>query len=803
MDFLEHQRKLFARPGSGLGDRRPRLEDDRLLTGAGRYVADVSLPGAVSVAFLRSQLAHARVRGIDTEAARALDGVIGVFTAEDLEGVSPVPDFPDPGLARPVGAFPLGRDRVRYVGAPLAAVVAVDRYIAEDAVELIHPDLEPLPTVASMDAALEPDAPVLYDGWPDNLVVDVPADGDSDDAFQRLRTVSGSYRMQRQGAAPMECRGTIANYEDDRLTVWTSTQFPHIARTMLHYVLGIPERDIRVVAPDVGGGFGQKSQVYAEDYVVAWLARHLKRPVRWIEDRYENLVGSVQAREVRIDLEAAVHENGEIEAVRGRIFQDLGSAESFPNGFNPAFVAVGSLTGQYRVQRQHIRVTAVATNKTPAGAYRGFGIPEGCFAMERIVDRIARELDIDPLELRRRITIRPDEVPYTAPSGAEIDSGSHLASLDHVIERGKAALEAIRAEEHPPELRFGLGVATYVEGVAPTYFGTTGHWTAQDACDIRFDPDGGVTVAVGVSAYGQSLRTMVATVTALELGVPIDHVRVVMGDTDSAPYGLGSWGSRSTIVASGAIHRAAGELKDKAARIAAAMLEAAPEDIEFVDGRLHVAGTPDPSVSWGDVAERALIRTHLLPDDVEPGLEIRATYDPPGIEHVPREDGRMNACPTYTNASHAVIVRVDLGTGDVSLVRYIVAHDCGRVLNPNIVDGQIQGGVAQGIGGTLFEEFPYDDGGQPLATSFMDYLIPTSSEVPPMEIEHFESPAPGLPWGAKGAGEAGIIGPAPAIAAGVEDALAEFGIAEITATPITPRVVLEAVRAARGAAVTA
>ncbi|MEA2332876.1 MAG: aerobic carbon-monoxide dehydrogenase large subunit [Thermoleophilaceae bacterium] len=797
MEFHEHQQSLFSRPGVGLGDRAPRMEDDRLLTGRGRYVADIRRAGAVEVAFLRSQLAHAEIKSIDCEAARALPGVIGVFTAEDLDDVAAVPDFPDPDLARPVGTFPLCRGRVRYVGAPLAAVVAVDRYVAEDAVELLYADLEPLPVLASIDDALAPDAPRLYEDWPDNRLVDVRLEEDKDEAFDRLRTVSGSYYMQRHGAVPMEPRGTVASYEEDRLTVWTSTQFPHIARTMLHYVLGIAEGDIRVVAPDVGGGFGIKAQVYPEDYVVAWLARRLERPVRWIDDRYEHMVSAAQARDVRIDLEAAVHDNGEIEALRACVYHDVGSGEVFPNGFNPDFVAVASLTGQYRIPRQQSGVIAVVTNKTPAGAYRGFGLPESCFAMERLVDRIAQELGIDRVELRRRLTIREDELPYVTATGSELDSGSHLAALESVAERGAAVLAELRAQETSADIRYGLGYATYVEGVAPTYFGTTGHWTSQDACDIRFDPDGGVTVAVGISAYGQSVSTMVATVTAHELGVPLEDVRVVMGDTDRAPYGLGAWGSRSTIVASGAIHRAAVELRAKGARIAAHLLEAAPEDIEFADGRLHVAGTPNASVSWSDIAHAALIRIHDLPDGVEPGLETKATYAPPGIQHVPREDGRMNACPTYTNASHSVVVRVDLGTGDVHVARYIVAHDCGRVLNANIVDGQIQGGVAQGIGGTLYEEFAYDDAAQPLATSFMDYLIPTASEIGPMEIVHFESPAPGLPWGAKGAGEAGIIGPAPAIATAVEDALSEFGIDEIVATPITPRSILGALRSAR------
>jgi aerobic carbon-monoxide dehydrogenase large subunit len=796
VNFLEHQERLFRRPGSALGARQARVEDDRLLRGAARFVADVRRPDMASVAFVRSEVAHARVRGIATEAARELDGVLAVITAADLAGVSPVPDFPDPELARPVATFPLCRERARYVGAPLAAVVAVDRYVAEDAAELVRADLEPLPPVASIDAALADDAPRLYDDWPDNRLLDLPDDGGSDEAFERLRVVRGTYVVGRHAAVPLECRGTVAAVEEGRLTVWTSTQLPHVARTMMHHVLGLPEGEIRVVAPDVGGAFGQKAQIYPEDYVVAWLALHLKRPVRWIEDRYENLVAGSQARDVRIELEAAVHETGEIEAIRGRVYQDLGSGEVFPNGYSPAFVAVGGMTGPYRIARQHVGITSVVTNKTPSGAYRGFGLPEGCFARERLVDRVADELGIDRVELRRRLTIVQDELPFTTASGAEIDSGSHQAALEHVASRGRAVVEELRASASAADhVRYGVGVATYIEGVGASFFGTTGQWGAQDACDIRFDADGSVTVAVGISAFGQGVRTMVATVAANELGIPRDQVRVVMGDTDRAPYGLGAWGSRSTIVASGAINRAATEVREKAARIAAHLLEAAPEDIEIEDGRLHVAGVRSPSLSWGDVARVALVATKDLPHGMDAGLEAHATYEPPNIEHEPRPDGRMNASATYTNAAHAAVVRVDLGTGHVHVERYIAAHDCGRVLNANIVDGQIQGGVAQGIGDALLEAFSYDDRAQPRATSFMQYRLPTAASTPPIEIERFESPAPGLPWGAKGAGEAGIVGPAAAVASAVEDALAEFDIGEIAATPIRPDTIVAAVRA--------
>jgi carbon-monoxide dehydrogenase large subunit len=783
-----------------IGRSIPRLEDDRLLSGRGTYVADVRLPRMLEVTFVRAQVPHARLCGIDLTAAREHPGVVLAVAAGDLEGVQPVEDFPD--SARPVAAFPLCRDRVRYVGEPVAAIVAPDRYVAEDAAELVWPEVEPLPAVASVESALAPDAPRLYESWPDNLVVDDGRERPEVDAwFGDLRVVRTSCSMHRHAAVPLEPRGVVAEYRDGRLTVHLSQQLPHIARGMLAQVLGLPERSVRVVVGDVGGGFGGKAEIYPEDYVVAWLAIRLGRPVRWVEDRYEHLVASCHARDMHFELEAAVHDDGRIEAIRGRVVQDVGSGQMFPNAFNQAFVAAGSLTGPYKIPHQNLRVQAVVTNKTPAGAYRGFGMPEGAFAMERLVDRIAAELDLNPLDLRRRMLLGHEDLPHVTASGARIDSGSHREAFERAIEIARTELEAARAAHaEDPSIRVGLGVATFVEGTAPSFFGTTGNWGSHDSADIRFDPDGGVTVAVGLAAYGQGVRTMVATVAAEELGVPIGDVRVVMGDTDIAPYGLGSFGSRSTIVASGAIKRAAVPLREKARAIAAHLLEAAPDDIEIEDGRLHVRGSPSASVTWAEVARTALARTVDLPPDVEPGLAAGAAYDPPRIEHVPDASGRLNAAATYTNATHAAIVGVDLDSGAVRVLRYIVVHDCGRVLNPRIVAGQVIGGVVQGVGGALLEEFEYTADGTPRSTTFMEYMLPTACEAPPVVLEELETPAPETPFGAKGAGEGGIIGPAPVLAQAVEDALRDLGVAQISATPITPERVLELTDAAREAA---
>jgi aerobic carbon-monoxide dehydrogenase large subunit len=782
-----------------IGARIPRVEDDRLLAGQARYLADIRRPGTVEVALIRSPLAHARIERIQTDAASAAPGVLRVVTASDLAGVSPVPDFFD--WARPVRTFPLCRDVVRYVGAPVAAVVADDRYLAEDAAELVEVDYESLPVVESIDGALAEGAPTLFADWPDNVMVDAPG---TDEQVKGVfacahRVVSGRYVTQRYSAVPMETRGTLARWEDGRLTVWTTTQFPHICRTLLAHVLSVPESDIRVVAPDIGGGFGCKAEIYPEDFLVCWLARDLGRPVRYIEDRAEHMVATGQARDMVIDVAAAVDADGRVEAVRGTVDQDLGSEELYPPGFCMAFVAMGSLTGPYHIPHQNVRVRGIVTNKTPAGAYRGFGIPEAVFAMERLMDKIATETGISRIEVRRRNLITPGDLPYATAAGSVLDSGSHRAAFERVIEMGQAALAEVKASHGDrANTRLGLGVINYVEGVNPTYFNTTGNWTANEACTLRVEPDGTVTVAGGVLTMGQGVNTMAATLAAESLGMPIERIRVAFGDTDTNPYGLGAWGSRSTGAFGGALVKAAAQIREKAAAIAAHLLEAAPADMVFAAGRIHVAGSEEYGVTWADVARTATVRTLDLPPGMDPGLDATATYQPANLDHVPRPDGRMNASATYTNASHAAVVAVDIETGVVEVLRYLVTHDCGTVINPTIVDGQIHGGVAQGIGGALYEHNVYGPEGTPLATTFMDYLLPTATEIPPIVVEHFESPAPGSAFGAKGAGEAGLIGPAPAIAAAVEDALCEFGVTDLSETPLRPSAVMSAIRRRHG-----
>jgi carbon-monoxide dehydrogenase large subunit len=788
---------LAGRP-SYFGARVVRLEDDRLLRGGARFVADIRLPRMLEMTVVRSQFPHARIR-VDLDAARAAEGVVAAFAAADLTDVEPFPDFIP--YVKPVRGFPLATDVARFVGAPLAVVVGEDRYLAEDGAELVGVDYDPLPVVSSAAAALAEDAPRLYAEWPDNRIVDVPSSApEVADAFADRRVVRGRFSMHRHAGVPVETRGCVAEYRDGRLTLYTGTQSPHITRTTLSYVLPLRERDIHVVAPDVGGSFGVKTHIYPEEVLVSWLAMRLGRPVRWIEDRSEHLVASCHAREQTMELEAAVEQDGTIAALRCHLVHDVGSAQIFMPGINPTFVTAGSITGAYRIPLAECSITEVVTNKTPSGAYRGFGQPEAYFALEVLVDRIARELGVDAVELRRRMLLDGSDLPYTNPSGGVIDSGSFAAAFERAVELGRKAEARRRAEiADDPHARIGLGLATYLEGTAPTYFGTTGRWMSHESARVRIEPDGSVVVAVGVTTAGQGTTTMAAVLAADALGVPIESVRVESGDTDVSPYGLGAWGSRSTIVAGGAILGAAGRLRDTVLKIAAHLLETSRDDLEIEHGFVRVQGAPERSVALADVATAAWMQTTDLPADIDPTLEAVVTYDPPGVDHVPDERGRMNPVATCANATHAAVVRVDLETGRIDVLDYIAVHDCGPMVNPPIVEGQVRGGVAQEIGGTLLEHLVYSDDGQPLVAGFMDYLIPTAGEIPDVAVEHFESPSPNTPLGLKGAGEGGTIGPPAALANAVANALAEFG-AEIETLPLSPSAVRELIRTGSGAA---
>ncbi len=770
-----------------VGANVTRPGDDKLLRGQETFVADVRPAGTVEMVIVRSPYAHAGIVSIDTAEARALPGVIAVWTAADLHGVAPFPDLS--AMAAPVAMLPLATTRVRYVGMPVAAVVAEDRYLAEDAAELVEIDYSPLTAITSIEQALDLDSPRLFDGWDSNrlvhLDVSVPA---VDEAFEAAdSTFKRRYRVGRHTAMPIETRATVADFDGSRLHVWASNQSPHMMRTALSYALPIEEADIRVTAPAVGGGFGQKQHNYPEDVLACWASMQLRRPVRHNEDRAEHMLASTHSRDQLVDVEAAVGRDGVIEAIRGHIYHDLGSGEAWPGGFCPSLVTLGHMTGPYRIDLAAVGVTAVVTNKTPSGSYRGYGIPEACFVLERFIDDIAAAGGHDRLEMRRKMLLDQSDFPYRTAGGAYLDSGTYRECFERIVELAEARFAEHVADAGAGEL-IGVGYATYREGTAPTHYNVAGHWTGYESCRIEIDPSGTALVSSGMTDQGQGTHTFVQTLTADALALGLEQVRVRLGDTDLCPYGLGAWGSRQAAVGAGAILDAAATIRDKASAIAAHMLEANPDDVVLDDDGFHVRGSPSPSVSWQRIGTAATIRTIDLPEGMEPGLAASARYEPEVLEHEVNEDGGINAAAAWVNATHAAIVRVDGTTGAVEILDFLVAHDCGPMINPPIVHGQILGGVAQGIGGTLYEDLAYGEDGQP-RTAFMDYLVPTSAEIPSVTVEHFGSDSELTPLGIKGVGEGGTVGPPAAIANAVAHALAGYQ-PDVWETPLTPERVL-------------
>ncbi len=766
-----------------------RREDPRLLTGRGRYVNDIALGGMAHVALLRSPHAHARIRRLDTEAAGRLPGVLAVLTHADLGERARVPpldaEIAPPRLTSRIAftvrhATPdlLCRDRVRYVGEPVAAVVADSRALAEDALDLIEADYAPLPAVVDPEAALTAEAPRVHPEWDDNVAVHFAHSiGDPDGAFGTADVVVRErFRIQRHVGMPLEPRGIVAdpNGPAGSLTVWTSHQIPHFVQAALAAVLGLPAHRVRVTIPDVGGGFGTKALLYPEDVLVPLLAARLGRPLKWIEDRREHMQAAAHARDQVHDLEIAARRDGTILGLRDRVLLDQGAYN--PWGIELLYITVSHLRGPYRIPNFAFTADAVVTNKTPNSPFRGAGRPEAAFVMERAIDRVARELHLDPAEVRRRNLIPAGEMPYDAglldrdASPLVYDSGDFPAMLARALEA--VDYDAVRAEQarlrHDGVYR-GVGLGAYVEG--------TGVGPYEGAV-VRLDASGGVVVATGACSQGQAHETTFAQIAADTLGVPLASVTVTGGDTGQVPFGIGTFASRSAVTAGNAIAAAAGQVREKLLGVAARLLEAKAEDLEVEDGRVFVRGVPGSAVTLSRVVTSAL-PTLAGPGHGTPDFEAAAYH------HVPGQ--------TWASAVHAAVVEVNPETGAVRLLRYVVAHDCGRVINPLVVEGQIRGGVAQGLGGALLEEMVYDAQGQLVTGTLMDYLLPTAMEVPSVTTVRLEYPSPRNPLGIKGLGEGGAIGAPAAIANAVEDALAPFG-ARVTTTPLHPSRVLALIR---------
>lgn len=769
-----------------LGARIKRNEDPRLLTGHGLFVDDVQLPGMLHAAVLRSPHAHARLLRVDVRRAVEHPEVVLVLTHADLPPAlqQPLPKLiPHPTLRHHKTQYALAPDKARHVGEPVAFVVATSRYAAEDALDLIEVEYEPLPAVVDLEEAAAGRPVLVHEDIGTNVAAHyVQRVGDYEAARARAhRVVARRFVVDRGCASPLETRGVVAHWDAKvrQLTVWDSTQAPIPIRNGLAALLGLPQRDVRVVAPDVGGGFGPKIMMfYPEEVLVPLAAMRLGRPVKWVEDRREHFVATNHERTQIHDAEIAVDEDGRILGVRTVFLHDAGAY--IPYGLIVPIVAECTLPGPYRVPNYHAEFRAVFTNKTIVSPYRGAGRPHGVFVMERLLDLAARELGLDRAEIRRRNFIQPDQFPYDVgliyQDNAPLvyDSGDYPAALER-------ALEAVGYDRWPEEKaryraegrRVGLGFACYVEGsgIGP-----------YEGCRVTVEPSGKVYVATGVGTQGQGHFTSLAQVVADALGVDVGDVHVVTGDTAAFGWGTGTFASRAAVVAGSAAHLAAQAVREKALQVAATLLEASPPDLELVDGQVRVRGAPSRSVSLGEVARAANPLRGVIPSEWEgPGLEATRYFAPPR--------------GTFANGVHAALVEVDPETATIRFLRYVVVHDCGVVLNPLILDGQIHGGVAQGIGGSFFERLVYDEYGQLLSGSFLDFQIPTAMEIPEIEVHHLETPSPLNPIGAKGAGEGGVI-PVPALLAqAIEDALDDLDL-EVTQMPLHPDALFRLIRSA-------
>ncbi len=763
-----------------------RVEDPRYLSGLGQYVDDIDLPGMLYAVFLRSPHGHARLRSIDTEAAAQLPGVRTVMTgAEMARLVPPVHTGLNYIEHRPTVMPVIATDRVRYAGEAVAVVVADNPYVAEDALELIEVDYEPLPAVVHPEQALADDAPRVHEDWPDNIAVRSSHDtGDVDRAFAEAAfVIDERFRSEPVTGIPMEPRGCVAHYDRafQSLTLWTSTQIPHLIRTLLADLLSLPEHRLRVIAPDVGGGFGIKVHLYPEELILSALALHLKGAVKWIQDRREEIMTNVHCRDHCHRVQAAVREDGVITGIEARIVADMGAYMSQPFGGGlESTGAARMLLGPYKVTQYRYEAYSTVSNKSPRGAYRGVSMPICTLIMERLMDTIAQRTGLDPADVRRRNLVRPDDFPYVNALGVVYDSGSFEESLDRALEA--VDYPALRAEQQRlrAEGRYlGIGISCYVEITAQNSEAMQARGVKRvpgyDTSTVKVEPTGKVIVSSSVIAEGTGKETALAQIVADELGLTLADITVVLGDTSRTPYGSGTWSSRGAVGAGGSCFRASRKIRSKMQDIVAGHMEANPDDLELRNGRFEIKGTPSISMTFEDAARLAyMVSNEALPEGMEPGLEVTDYYDPPR--------------QTVSNATQVVVAAVDIETGQVSLRQCVIVHDCGRMINPMLVDGQIHGGVAQGLGQGLYEAVRYSEQGQVLSASLMDYLVPTATEMPFMEVGHLETPSPLTEGGIKGMGEGGTIGTPAAIANAVADALAPFG-AQITNLPVTPELV--------------
>jgi carbon-monoxide dehydrogenase large subunit len=766
-----------------------RTEDPRLITGEARYLDDIHLPGMTYAAILRSPHAHARIRSINTAKAAALPGVIGVYTGQDFADLPPLPCAWQAGGVKNNVNTPraLEIDKVTFTGAGVAVVVAENRYIAEDALHLIEVDYEVLPAVVDAVKATQPGAPQIHDNAPNNIVMEWEC-GNQASTEQALQSADVVVRQQlvnqRLIPTPMEGRGAIAQYlpATGEYTVWMTSQAPHVMRLLMTaFIFGIPETKMRVISPQIGGGFGSKIFLYHEYVLVAALAKKVGRPVKWAESRSENYVATTHGRDHITEIEVGAKRDGTITALKVNTYANLGGVLSSIAPGIPTTLYGRMLSGAYRIPNIYCHVTGVYTNTSMVDAYRGAGRPEATYVVERAVDLVAQELGLDPVEVRRKNFVPPDAFPYDPVgilNGLKYDSGEYEKALDLAL--SMVDYQGFRQEQAAARQQgryLGIGLSTYIEicGVAPSaWIGLKGEgWGAGlwESANVRVHLTGKAVVTTGSQTHGQGHETSVAQIVADELGIPMEDVIVQHSDTLGTPFGYGSYGSRSTAVGGVAVYRSLQRIKEKAKAIGAHMLEADPEDVVYENGKVYVKGSPDNAKTIQEIAGAAAL-AYDLPAGMEPFLDDTSYYDPPNC--------------TYPFGTHICIVEVDPETGVVELKRYIAVDDVGKVINPMIVDGQVHGGIVQGVAQALWETALYDDNGQLVSGTMMDYALPRADLLPPFELDRTETPTPVNPLGVKGAGETGTIASTPAVVNAVVDALSPLGIKHLD-MPLTPR----------------
>lgn len=771
-----------------LGESIKRREDPRLITGQGTYVDDVRLVGMLNMSLVRSPHAHARITGVDTAAAESAPGVVAVYTGQQLADelgslicgwvVPDTKEVPHP---------PIAIDKVNCVGDAVAAVVAGSAQEAADAAALVAVDYDVLDAVIDMEAAVEDGAAQVHEDAPNNIAFEWEVGGGDFDAAAESAAVRVTERIvnQRLIPNPMEPRGVVADFNagTNQLTVWTSTQIPHLVRLLLALVMGHPEHQIRVIAPDVGGGFGCKLYLYAEEVIAAVVSKHLGRPVKWIESRQENYLATTHGRDHVGDVEIVGDSEGNVTGLRTDIYANMGAYLSTFAPAIPTYLFGLMLVGPYTIDNVQCKVTGVFTTTTPVDAYRGAGRPEATYLVERMMDRYAAEIGMDPAEVRRKNLIPPFEDGHEVATTVIYDSGNYEAGLDRALELvGYDDFRASQAAARDDGRYLGIGLSTYVEicGMAPSAVAYTlgaraGVW---ESALVRVHPTGKVTVFSGSSGHGQGHHTTFAQLAAAELGVPVEDVEVVQGDTDKVQMGTGTFGSRSAVCGGNAIHMSIEKIQDKAKRIAANLLEAAPEDVVAENGQYFVQGAPANAKSFQEVA-LAAYWYESLPEGTEPGLEAVSIFDPQNF--------------TWPFGTHIAVVEVDGDTGEVELQKYVALDDVGNVINPMIVEGMVHGGVAQGVGQALTEEAIYDESGQLVTGSMMDYAIPTAEDIPSIITDRTVTPSPTNPLGVKGAGETGTIAASPAVMNAVIDALSPFGVTHMN-MPAKPEKVWRAMQ---------